>query len=160
MEEVVSERSKAFVTAYRSDEDCQAYIYFSRCASSVMATAKAEPWQATCSSLSPKYNPKSVYYLLRSVAGSSSSSNFSNCSSTRESASVFTDYPRSHFFVSQPKALPSRARGYFSELRRASCPEKSHLSFCLPFSPDEFLVAAYNLPRPLPLAQTKLPIPC
>ena len=37
------------------------------------------------------------------------------------------------------------ARGYFSEQSRATCPEKSHLSFCSPFSPAEFLAAVSNL---------------
>ena len=71
-----------------SDEDRQAYISASRRASSVIAKAKAEAWQTTCSSLSPKSNPKSVYSLLRSIAGSpfSSSSypNFPNYSSPRD----------------------------------------------------------------------------
>ena len=106
-------------------------------------------WQATCSSLSPKSNPKSVYSRLRSVTGSSSSSssspNFHSYSSPRESVSVFADYLRSQFSVFQPKALRSRARGYFSELRQATCPEESHSSFCSPFSPAEFLAAASNL---------------
>ena len=53
---------------------------------------------------------------------SSSSPNFPNCSSPRESASVYAACLKSHFFVSQPKALHSRARGYLSELRRATCP--------------------------------------
>ena len=50
MEGAVSERPKA----YRSDEDRQAYISASRRASSVIA--KAQAWQSTCSSLSPKSN--------------------------------------------------------------------------------------------------------
>ena len=62
------------------------------------------------------FHPKTVYSLLRSIAGSSSSSssslNFPNCSSPRESASVYAAYLRSHFSISQPKALRSRARGY------------------------------------------------
>ena len=93
--------------------------------------------------------PKSVYSLLRSVADSSSSSssspNFSNCSSSRESASVFADSLRSHYFVSQPQTLRSRARGYLSELCRATCTVESHSSFCFPFSPAEFLAADPNL---------------
>ena len=101
--------------------------------------------QTTCSSLSPK----SVHSLLRSIAGSPSSSssspNFPNCSSPRESASVYAAYLRSHFFVSQPKALRSRARGYLTELRRATCPVESHSSFCSPFTLAEFLAAASNL---------------
>ena len=147
MEEAVSERRKAFAATHRSNEDHQAYISTSRRASSVIA--KAEVWQTTCSSLSPRSNPKSVHSLLCSIAGSPSSSssslNFPNCSSPRESASVFAVYLRSHFSVSQPKALHSRARGYLSELRRATCPEESYLSFCSPFSPAEFHAAASNL---------------
>ena len=148
MEGAVSERRKAFAAAHRSDQDCQAYISAFRRASSVIAKAKAEAWQTTCSSLSPKSNPKSVHSLFRYIAGSPSSSssspNFLNCSSPRESASVYAAYLRSHFSVSQPKALRSRARGYLSELRRATCPEESHSSFCSPFSPAEFLAAASN----------------
>ena len=64
VESAVSERRKAFAAAHRSDEDCQAYISTSRRASSVIAKAKAEVWQTTCSSLSPKSNPKSVHSLL------------------------------------------------------------------------------------------------
>ena len=149
MEGAVSERRKAFAAAHRSDEDRQAYICASRHASSVIAKVKAEAWQTTCSSLSPKSNPKTVYSLLRSIAGSpflsSSSPNFPNCSSPRESASVYAAYLRSHFSVSQPKTLRSRARGYLSELRRATFPEESHSSFCSPFAPTELLAAASNL---------------
>ena len=93
MESAVSERRKAFAAAHRSDEDRQAYISASQRASSVIAKAKSEAWQTTCSSLSPRSNPKSVHSLLRSIAGSlswsSSSPNFSNCFSPRESASVY-----------------------------------------------------------------------
>ena len=149
VEEAVSERRKAFAAAHRSDEDRQAYIFASRRASSVIAKAKAEAWQTTCFSLSPRSNPKSVHCLLRSIAGSSSSSssspNFPNCSSPRKSASVYAAYLRSHFSVSQPKALRSRARDHLSELRRATCSEESHSSFCSPFSPAELLAAVSNL---------------
>ena len=149
VESAVSERRKAFAAAHRSDEDCQAYISASRRASSVMAKVKAEAWQTTCSSLSPKSNPKTVYSLLRSMAGSPSSSssspNFLNCSSPRESASVYVAYVRSHFSVSQSKALRSRARGYLSELRRATYSKESHSSFCSPFFPAKFYAPASNL---------------
>ena len=149
MEEAVGERRKAFATAHRSDEDRQAYISASRRASSVIAKAKAETWQTTCTSLSPKSNPKSVHSLLRSIAGSPSSSssspNFPNCSSPSESASIYAAYLRSHFSVSQPKALRSRARSYLTELRRATCSVVSHSSFCTPFSPAEYFAAASNL---------------
>ena len=160
MEGAVSERRKAFAAAHQSDEDCQAYISVSRRASSFIAKAKADAWQTTCSSLSPESNSKSMYFLLCSVAGSSSSSSFTskfpNGFSTRESASVFAAYLKSHFCASQPKALRSRTRDYLSELRQATRPKETHLSFCSPFYSAQFLAAS----RPLPLAQTKLPIPC
>ena len=144
VEVAVSERRKAFAAADRSDEDRQAYISTSRRASSVIA--KDEVWQTTCSSLSPKSNPKSVYSLLRSIAGSPSfSTNIPNCSSPRETALVYAAYLRSHFYVSQPKALRGRARYYLSEFLGATCPVESHSSFCSPFSPTEFLAAASNL---------------
>ena len=149
VEEAVSERHRAFATAHRSDEDRQAYISASRCASSVIAKAKTEAWQTTCSSLSPKSNPKSVHSFLRSIAGSPSSSssspNFPNYSSPRESASVYAAYLRSHFSVSQAKALRSRARGYLFELCRATCLEESHSSVCSFFSLAELHAAASNL---------------
>ena len=145
VEDAVSERRKAFAAPHRSDEDRQAYISASRRASSLVAKAKTEAWQTICSCLSPKFNPKTVYSLLRSVAGSSSFPNFPNCFSFRESASVYAAYLRSHFSVSQPKVLRSRAIDYLSELHRAMCSEESHSSFYSPLSPAEFLAAASNL---------------
>ena len=163
MESAISKRRKAFAAAHRSDEDRQAYISASRRTSSVIAKAKAEAWQTTCSSLSPKSNPKSVLSLLRYIAGSPSSSSFSpnssNCSSPRESASVYAAYLRSHFSVFQPKTLRSRARGYLSELRRATCPLESHLSFCSPFSPAELLSAASNLSSSTAIGPDKVAYP-
>ena len=84
VEQAVSERRKAFAVAHRSDENRQAYISASRRASSVIAKAKTVAGQTTCSSLSPKSNPKSVHSLLLFIAGSpSSSSSFPNCSPPR-----------------------------------------------------------------------------
>ena len=95
---------------------------------------------------SAQIKPKTVHSLLRSIAGSPSPfPNFPNCSSPRESASVYAVYLKSHFSVSQPKALRSRARGYLSELRRATCSVESHSSFCSPFSSAEFLATDSNL---------------
>ena len=149
MEKVVSERRKAFAAVHTKDEDHQAYISASRRALPVITKAKAEVWQKTCSSLLPTSNPKSVYSLLCSVSGSSFSSssflNFPSCSSPTESASLYADYLRSYFSVSQPKALRSTATGYLSKLRRATCPQECHLSFRSPLSPAEFLAAASNL---------------
>ena len=86
VEKAVSKRPKAFAAANTNDEDCQAYISAFQHVSSVTAKAKAEACLARCSSLffSPKSEPKSVYSLLRSFAGSSpSSSSFPNCSSPK-----------------------------------------------------------------------------
>ena len=163
MKSAVSERRKPFAATHRSDEDRQAYISASRRFSSVIAKAKAEALQTTSSSLSPKSNPKSVYFLLRSIAGSPSSSssspNFPNCSSPRELASFYSAYLRSHFSVSQLKTLRDRARGCLSELRRATCLEKSHSSFCSPFSPAEFHAAASNLSSPTATCPDKVAYP-
>ena len=157
VEEAVSERRKAFAAAYRSDEDRQAYISASRRALSMIAKAKAEAWQTTCSSLSPKSNPKSVHSLLRSIAGSSSSSscslNFPNCSSPRESASVYAAYLRFHFSVSQPEAT-SLSSAEPRALRRLT------RSFVLLLLSLNFSRLPPTSPPPPPLAQTKLPIPC
>ena len=95
-----------------------------------------------------------------SPSSSSSSPNFPNCSSPRESASVYAAYLRSHFSVSQPKALRSRARGYLSELRRATCPEGLTRPFALLSHLLNFLQLPPTFSRPLPLVQTKLPVPC
>ena len=149
VEDAFSERRNAFAATHRSGEDRQAYISASRRATSIIANAKAEAWQTTCSSLSPKSNPKTVYSLLRSIAGSSSSSSsspiFPNCSSPRESGSIYTAYLRSHFSISQPKALFSRARDYLCELRDATDLEESHSSFCSLFFSTKLLSAASNL---------------
>ena len=103
----------------------------------------------TCSSLSHKSNIKSVYSFLHSItscpSSSSSSPNFPNYSSPRESASVYAAYMRSHFSISQPKALCSRTKSYLSELCRATYPVESHSSLCSPFSSTEFLATASNL---------------
>ena len=164
VEEAVSERRKAFTAAHRSDEDCQAYISASRRASSVIAKAKAEAWQTTCTSLSPRFNPKCVHSLLRSIAGSpslsSSSPNFPNCSSPRESASAFAAYLRSHFSVSQPKVRVAEPEATsLSSAEPRALRSLTH-PFALPSLQRNFMRLPPTSSHPLPLVQTKLPIPC
>ena len=156
MEEAVSERCKTFTAAHRSDEDRQAYISASGRASSVIAKAKTEAWQTTCSSLSPKSDLKSVHSFLCSIAGSFSSSfsspNFPNCSSPRESALIYAAYLRSHFSVCQPEATSL-----------SSANPRAWRSLTRPFAFFSHSLNFLRLPstsRPLPLVQTKLPIPC
>ena len=148
VEAAVKERRKRFATAHRGDEERQAYISASRHATSVIAKAKAAAWQKTCSGLSPKSNPRPVYSLLRSVAASSSGNsdpNFPNCSSPRETASVFATYLKSHFSVSQPRSLRHRARSYLNQLRHSPCPSNSHSSFCSPLTMEELNAALASL---------------
>ena len=161
VESAVSERRKAFAASYRSDENRQAYISASRRASSVIAKAKAEAWQTTCTSLSPKPNPKTLYSHLRSIAGSPSSSpNFPNCSSPRESTSVYAGYLMSHFSVSQPKACVAEPEA----TSLSSAEPRTLWSLTRPSAllspPRNFMRLPPTSPHPLPLAETKLPIPC
>ena len=79
---------------------------------------------------------------------------------SRESASVFADYLKSQFSVYQSKALRSRAKGYLSKLRRATCPRESRSCFCSLFSPDKISAAATNFFSFTATGQTKFPIPC
>ena len=158
MEGAVGERCKAFAAAHRSDEDRQAYISTSRRASSVIAKAKAEAWQTTCSSLSPKSNLKTVYsLLLRSIAGSPSSSssfpNIPNCSSPRESASVYDAYlvMKIARLTSPPLDVPRRSLPR-PRLRHGRRPALLfHLNLILNLCTLFFALLLALLPRLLPL---------
>ena len=114
--------------------------------------------------LFPKSNPKCVCFLLRSISGYSSltpfSTNFPNCSSPRESASVFADYLRSHFSVSQPKALRSLPEATFPSSAEPRILMNLTRLFARPSLRVNFLLLPPTSPRPLPLAQTTLLIPC
>ena len=63
-------------------------------------------------------------------------------------------------FGLSPKALPSRARGYLSELRRATSPKESHFSFCSHFYPAEFFANATNLSSSTATGPDKVAYPC
>ena len=112
MEEAVSERHKSFAVAHRNDEHRQANISASRHASSVIAKAKAEIWQASCSFLFFLYSTVNLYIFCSVLwlALLPHLPNFSNCSSPRNSASIFADYMRSHFSFSQRKAKQSKSQ--------------------------------------------------
>ena len=99
----------------------------------------------------------SLYHWLS--CSSSSSPNFPNCSSPRESASVYASFLRFHFSASQPKTLRSRVIGYLSELRREPCALRNLTRPSAFLSlPLNFLRMPATSPHPLPLAQTKFPI--
>ena len=159
VKEAVEERRKVFAAAYRNEQNHQAYTVF-RHASSVIAKDKAG---ATCSSLSPKYNPKSVYSFLRFVAGSSPSSssspNFLNCSSPR-SQIRFSPIAGDRTFPSSSQK-PCVAE---PEATYPSSAEPKVLRSRIPFSALPSLMKFLRGPQtslhPPPLAQTKSSIPC
>ena len=142
MEEAVRERLKVFVFAHRSDEKRQAYLPIF----GMPHLSLPKPWLRhvrRLALLSPKCGPKSVYSCLCSIAGSTSSfssPNFSNSFFPGETGLVFADFLRSHFSVSQQKALLSRARGYFSELCQALFFKDCPFSF-MPHPGDYFFLA-------------------
>ena len=105
-----------------------------------------------------------MHSFLCSVAGSSasfsSSPNFPKCSSPRESASVFTDYLRSHFSVSWPKTCVAEPESAYLSSAEPRALKSLIRPFALPSPQQIFLRLPPTSPRPLPLAQTKLPISC
>ena len=112
--------------------------------------------QTTCSSLSPKSNHKYVHSLLRSIAGSPSSS-----SSSPNFSKLFLSQGIGFGLCCLPEIPLFRFsdRGYLSELRRATCPEESHSSYCSSFSLAEFLAAASNLSSSTATCQDKVAYP-
>ena len=80
--------------------------------------------------------------------------------SPRESASVYAAYLRSQFSVSQPKALRSGARGTFLSSAEPHALRSLTRLFALLSLSLNFMRLSPTSPRPLPLAQTKLPITC
>ena len=55
--------------AHRSESHRLRYIDASRRASSVISRAKSATWQATCSNLSPRSDPRAVFRLLNAISG-------------------------------------------------------------------------------------------
>ena len=103
----------------------QGYISTSQHAASVIVEAYAKAWHETCISLSLQnltpnkailsFGPLLVLLLRSSLPPTS---NFPNCSSPREMASVFANYLRSHFLslnqkpcVAKPEATCLRSAG-------------------------------------------------
>ena len=55
--------------AHRSESHHLRFIDASRRASSVISRAKSAAWQATCSNLSPRSDPRAVFRLLNAISG-------------------------------------------------------------------------------------------
>ena len=163
MEDAISERRKAFTPARRSDEDRQ----LTSPLPDLLRLLSPRPRLRHGRRLALLFRPNltlNLYTLFFALLLAPLphflpllTSPTVPPNSPRESASVFADYLTSHFSVSQSKALRSRARGYLFELRRATCPEESHPSFCSAFSPADLLAAASNLSSSTATGPDKVP---
>ena len=65
----VREQRRPRFVAHRSESHRLRYIDASRRASSVISGAKSATWQATCSNLSPRSDPRAVFRLLNAILG-------------------------------------------------------------------------------------------
>ena len=142
------ERRRARSVAHRSESHRLRYIEASRRASSVISRAKSATWQATCSNLSPRSDPRAVFRLLNAISGKKNSSHdpsFPDC--TLDTANHYASYLRSHLYQATPCSSRRAERQFMNELRKASCEDASslHNSFCSPFSLNELSTAISNL---------------
>ena len=126
--------------------------------------SKAEAWQATCSSLSRKSNPKSVYSLLRSVAGFFphlppilTAPTVPLPGSQLRSSPITRDptFP----FLSQ-KLCVAELEATFPSSTKPSAKRSLTRPSAHPSPPLNFFQLPPTSPLPLELTQTKLPIPC
>ena len=136
--------------AHRSESHRLKYIDASRRASSVISRAKSATWQATCSNLSPRSDPRAVFRLLNAISGKKNTSqdpSFPDCTSPLDTANHYASYLRSHVSQATPRSSRRAERQFMNELRKASCEDASslHNSFCSPFSLAELSSAISNL---------------
>ena len=136
--------------AHRSESHRLRYIDASRRASSVISRAKSATWQATCSNLSPRSDPRAVFRLLNAISGKKNTSHdpsFPDCTSPLDTANHYASYLRSHLSQATPRSSRRAERQFMNELRKASCEDASslHNSFCSPFSLNELSTAISNL---------------
>ena len=136
--------------AHRSESHRLKYIDASRRASSVISRAKSATWQATCSNLSPRSDPRAVFRLLNAISGKKNTSqdpSFPDCTSSLDTANHYASYLRSHLSQATPRSSRRAERQFMNEIRKASCEDASslHNSFCSPFSLNELFTAISNL---------------
>ena len=144
------ERRRARSVAHRSESHRLRYIDASRRASSVISRAKSATWQATCSNLSPRSDPRAVFRLLNAISGKKNTSHdpsFPDCTSPLDTANHYASYLRSHLSQATPRSSRKAERQFMNELRKANCEDASslHNSFCSPFSLNELSTAISNL---------------
>ena len=136
--------------AHRSESHRLRYIDASRRASSVISRAKSATWQATCSNLSFRSDPRAVFRLLNAISGkkknTSQDSSFPDCTCPLDTANHFASYLRSRLSQATPRSSRRAERQFMNELRKASCEDASslHNSFCSPFSLTKLSTAISN----------------
>ena len=136
--------------AHRSESHRLRYIDASRRASSVIFRAKSATWQATCSNLSPRSDPRAVFRLLNAISGKKNTSqdpSFPDCTCPLDTANHYASYLRSHLSQATPRSSRRAEQQFMNELRKASCEDASslHNSFCSAFSLTELSTAISNL---------------
>ena len=149
-ESAVQERRRARSEAHQSEAHRLRYIDASHRASSVISRVKSATWQATCSNLSPRSDPRAVFRLLNAISGKKNTSqdpSFPGCTSPLDTANHYASYLRSHLAQATPRTSRRAERQFMNELRKASCEDASslHNSFCSPFSLTELSTAICNL---------------
>ena len=132
------ERRRARSEAHRSEAHRLRCIDASRRASSVISRAKSATWQATCSNLSPRSDPRVVFRLLNAISGKKNTSHdpsFPSCTFPLDTANHYASYLRSHLSPATPPTSRRAERQFMNELRKDSCEDASslHNSFCSPF---------------------------
>ena len=109
---------------------------------------KSATWQATCSNLSPRSDPRAVFRLLNAISGKKHLPRlfFSDCTCPLDTANHFASYLRSRLSQATPRSSRRAERQFMNELRKASCEDASslHNSFCCPFSLTELSTAISN----------------
>ena len=148
-ESAVRERRRVRFVAHRSESHRLRYIDASRRASSVISRAKSATWQATCSNLSPRSDPRAVFRFLNAISGkknTSQDSSFPDCTCPLDTANHFASYLRSRLSQATPRSSRRAERQFMNELRKASCEDASslHKSFCSPFFLTELSTAISN----------------
>ena len=149
-ESAVRERRRARSVAHRSEAHRLRYIIASRRSSLVISRAKSATWQATCSNLSPRSDPRVVFRLLNTISGKKNTSqdpSFPGCTSPLDTANHYAFYLRSHLSQATTRTSGRAERQFMNELRKAICEDASflHNSFCSPFSLTELSTAICNL---------------
>ena len=159
----MQERRRARSKAQWSEAHRLRYIDASRRASSVISRTKSATWQATCSNLSPRSDPRAVFRLLNAISGKNNTSqdpSFPGCSSPLDTANHYASYLRSHLSQATPRTSRRAERQFMNELQKASC--EMLLPSTIPSAPPSPWLNSPlpppNSPLPLHLALTRLPI--